>query len=80
MFIFYPFILLSNWITYTKNLRKNKDYSMETKKATYGEIFRISINPGILVGSHLMVEFEKEQDFENVSQGLKSNHKEFGVT
>jgi len=29
---FYPFILLSNWIAYQKNLRKNKDYSKEIKK------------------------------------------------
>ncbi len=80
LFIFYPFVLLSNLIAYSKNIRKNKNYNMEIKKSTYGEILRISINPGILVGSHLMVEFEKEQDFEKVIQGLKSMHKEFGIT
>ncbi len=78
--LFYPFIFLSNWITYRKNLRMNKDYDKETVKAVYDEIFRLSINPRILTGSHLMVEFEKEQDFEQVAQGLRSQHKEFGVT
>jgi ubiquinone/menaquinone biosynthesis C-methylase UbiE len=77
---FYPFILISNWITYRKNIRKNKNYSIETKKKVYGEIFRLSINPKILVGSNLMVEFIKEQDYENVSSQLRSIHKEFGVT
>lgn len=46
----------------------------------YGEIFRLSIHPKILVGADLMVEFIKEQDYEHVSDGLRSNHKEFGTT
>lgn len=78
--LFYPFILLSNWITYRKNLRKNKDYGVETKKAVYQEIFRLSVDVRILLGGHLMVEFEKEQDFEHVAHGLRSKHKEFGTT
>lgn len=78
--LFYPFIFISNWITYRKNMRKNKDYEMKIKKEIYGEIFRLAVNPKILVSSHLMVEFIKEQDFENVTQGLRSKHKEFGIT
>lgn len=78
--LFYPFILLSNWITYRKNLRKNKDFDMETKKKVYGEIYRLAINPKILISGNLMVEFTKEQDFEDVSNQLKSKHKEFGLT
>lgn len=78
--LFYPFIFISNWISYRKNLRKNKDYDIKTKKEIYGEIFKLAINPKVLVGSHLMIEFEKEQDFENVAKGLRSKHKEFGAT
>ncbi|WP_288368603.1 class I SAM-dependent methyltransferase [uncultured Roseivirga sp.] len=76
----YPFIRVSNWITYRKNLRKNKDYDMEVKREVYGEVYRLSIDPKILIQSHLMIEFEKEQEARNVAQGLKSRHKEFGVT
>jgi len=32
MFLFYPFILISNWITYRKRLRKNKDFNEQTKR------------------------------------------------
>ena len=78
--LFYPCIVLSNWISYKKNLRKNKDYDMETKKEIYGEIYRLAINPKILVGGHLMVEFEKEQEVDEVAQGLRNKHKEFGLT
>ena len=78
--LFYPFILLSNWMTYRKNLRTNKDYDMETKRSVYKEVFRLSIDPKILIGGHLMVEFEKEKDFEYVAEGLRSMHKEFGPT
>ncbi len=78
--IFYPFILLSNFINYKKNMAKNKDYDYETKKMVYGEIFKLAINPKILVGGSLMVEFTKDQDYEDVSKGLRSKHKEFGLT
>lgn len=78
--LFYPFILLSNWTTYKKNLRKNKDYDHATKKEVYHEVFSLSIDPKILVGGHLMIEFTKEQDYQDVGRELKSKHKEFGVT
>ncbi len=61
-------------------MRKNKDFDFETKKKTYGEIFRLAINPKILVGGNLMIEFTKEQDYKDVSKQLKSKHKEFGST
>ena len=77
---FYPFIFLSNWISYRKNLRKNEDFDNSVKKVVYREIFSLAINPRILAGGNLMIEFEKEQDVENVPQMLKSKHKEFGIT
>lgn len=76
----YPFILSSNWLAYKKNMRKNKHFSDEVKKEIYGEILRISINPKILVSGHLMVEFEKEKEINEVTKFLKSQHKEFGIT
>ena len=76
----YPFIYISNLISYRKNLRKNKDYSFETKKNVYAEIFRLSVNPKILTSGNLMVEFVKDHDHEFVSEFLRSKHKEFGMT
>jgi len=75
LIFFYPFILVSNWITYWKNLRKNNDYDLETKKATYKEILKLSINPKILVDGHLFVEFEKEIDADKVGETLKGKDK-----
>lgn len=77
---YYPFIVLSNFITYRKNLRKNKNYSIERKKEVYGEVFKYGINLNVLLGSHLMVEFEKEQDASDVGSQLKSQHAGFGET
>lgn len=76
----YPFILISNYITYKKNLRKNRDFSDAVKNKVYREIFRLSINPKILIDGHLMVEFTKVIDAQDVSQNLKSKHKKFGTT
>ncbi len=78
--LFYPFIFFSNWIAYKKNLKKNKDYDMETKQKVYKEIFTLAISPKILTAGSLIVEFEKEVEYEDVSKNLKSKHKNFGLT
>ena len=76
----FPFICFFNWLTYRKNLRKNKLYSKEIKKSVYKELFQLSIDFKILTGSHLMVEFEKEQEVTEVALNLKNQHKDFGIT
>lgn len=76
----YPFILLSNLIAYVKNINKNKGYEKSYQKSIYREIFLLNINPKILLGSHLFVEFEKITDFDNVMNEIKGVHKEFGTT
>ena len=78
--LFYPFILISNYITYIKNRSKKSDFDMETQKRSYKNIFKLSINPQILVDGHLMVEFIKVKEAADVSDSLKSKHKEFGIT
>ncbi len=77
---FYPFIYFSNWIAYRKNLKKNQNFDMATKKEVYREIFRLATDPKILVSGDLMVEFEKEMDFTEIGKVIKSRHKEFGAT
>jgi SAM-dependent methyltransferase len=71
---FYPFIVLSNRIAYRKNMRKNKQYTHETRKEVYSEIYRLSVNPKILVCADLMIEFVKEQESASVIQGLKGKY------
>lgn len=83
LFIFlftYPLILLSNYITYLKHVNKVKGYNMEYQRNMYKEILVLSINPKILLDGHLFVEFEKTKDFDQVMEGLKSVHREFGIT
>ncbi len=77
---FYPFIYLSNWIAYRKNLRKNKDYPMAVKKKIYGEIFKLGVSITTLTDGHLFIEFEKEMNYDEVSAELQGVHKEFGTT
>ncbi len=81
MFLFlllYPFILITNWLTYKRNMRRESDYNHITKQKVYGEIFKLAINPKILVGGNLMVEFVKETNLSEVGLDLISKHKEFG--
>lgn len=76
----YPFILLTNLLSYRKSLRKNTTHSRQDAKRIYGEILRLAINPRILVDGHLMVEYEKEMESAEVVADLKSKHQEFGLT
>jgi SAM-dependent methyltransferase len=77
---FYPFILLTSWLAYRKHLRKKSDFDDATKKKVYGEIYHLAINPKILIGGNLMVEFVKDMDSDEVSEQLRSTQKSFGVT
>lgn len=64
--IFYPFIVLSNMITYLKNARKNP-----TAKKVYREVLKLAINPKILIDGSLVVEFEKELEVDQVVGQLR---------
>ena len=76
----YPFIFLSNSITYLKNINKNKGVDKEYQKKVYKQIYRLSINPKLLLDGHLFVEFTKTQHAKDVAKNLKSVHKGFGLT
>ena len=76
----YPFILLSNWITYRKALRKNKRVPMTTKKEVYKEIMKLNTHLTVLLDGHLFIEFEKETERKDVAQAIGSMHQEFGAT
>lgn len=76
----YPWIWLTNWWVYRRQMRKNHDFDTETKRRVYEEQFKLAVNPTILVGGHLMIEFVKEKDSREVSKQLRSRHKEFGTT
>jgi SAM-dependent methyltransferase len=76
----YPFIYLSNWLTYRKNLRRNKNFPSEMVRSTYREIFNLGVDPKILLDGHLMVEYEKESDLKDIAGRLKSKYTGFGTT
>lgn len=80
LLINYPFILLSNYITYLKNKKKNKGVNPQFQQEVYKEVFMLSINPRILVDGHLFVEFEKVANYDEVAVKLQSVHKDFGLT
>ena len=70
-------IVLVNWLTYKKNLKKNDGISFELKKEVYSELFRLAINPRLLVDGTLFIEFTKEMNSELVSRTLKSVQRTF---
>ena len=51
--------------------------TFELKKDVYGELFKLAIDPRLLVDGTLFVEFTKEMDSEFVSRSLKSVQRRF---
>jgi SAM-dependent methyltransferase len=72
MFVFYPIILVVNWLAYQRALRRHTDTPIKVRKAVYGEILKLGIDPRILVDGYLFVELEKECDLHEVLSGLSS--------
>jgi hypothetical protein len=60
-------------------MRKNKSLSREVKQRVYGEVFRLSITPKILIDGTLFVELEKESEVSAVAQNLRGIYKDFTI-
>lgn len=72
MILFYPFILLSSYYTYFKNMKKNKQISREQKEKIYGEQLRLNISPKILVDKHTFMVYEKERELNDIFNDLNN--------
>ena len=79
LLFFYPFIFLVNLFAYLRAMNKKEDIDKEEKRKVYGEIFKLSIDPRILVDGHLFIEFEKENDSDETNQILHSKYKNFNI-
>ncbi len=75
--VFYPIILLFNVYTYLKNKKKAKT---KQQKESYKKVFRLNINPKILIDKHLFVVFKKKGSLEEAFLQMEAVHKEFGIT
>jgi ubiquinone/menaquinone biosynthesis C-methylase UbiE len=57
---FYPFIIIASYTAYLKNIKKDKNLVMSSKKSVYKEQLSININPKNLLNKHIFIIFEKE--------------------
>ena len=78
--ILYPFIFLSSTISYYKTLKKNKATMTASRKSTYYEIYKLSINIRSLLNSHIFIEFVKDHNTDEIHDYLSNQHKSFGTT
>jgi len=76
---FYPFILAVNLLAYARAMRKNTEVEVGRRKKVYGEILKLGIDPRILTGGHLFVEFEKECQLADAGSILQSKYKDFNI-
>ncbi len=64
---FYPLILLRSFSTYYRNIRKDKNLSMNRKKDVYKEQLLININPKNLLSKHTLIIFEKVKNVSDIN-------------
>jgi len=74
---FYPFIFVSSYLRYFKNLRKHKEISLQAKKDIYLEQLKINVDPRTLLNHHTFIVFEKENELKNVYFRMESIVKPF---
>lgn len=75
---FYPLILISSYIRYYRNIKKNKEIPKAYKEAVYKEQLKININPGNLVNKNTFMLFSKEKNPKDVDFRIESKVKLFG--
>jgi len=73
----YPFIFISSYVRYFKNLRKHKEIPEPYKLEVYKEQLKININPKNLLNKHTFIVFEKEKEVNEVDFRLDSMVKKF---
>lgn len=76
----YPWIWLSNTITYRKNIAKAGGAANAYRREIYREVYKLSIHSGLLVDGHLFVEFKKTASAQEVASSLRSVHQSFSAT
>ncbi len=69
MFIFYPFILWFNWSCYRRARRKKPE-----GKKLWLELFKLGINPKVLLDNSLFVEFAKVEESQDSIAKFKQSH------
>ncbi|MDD3685226.1 MAG: class I SAM-dependent methyltransferase [Bacteroidales bacterium] len=65
--IFYPWIFVSSYMRYKRNLKKHKNIPIDILRNVYGEQYKLNISIKNLLNHHLFVIFEKENDAEKLS-------------
>jgi SAM-dependent methyltransferase len=75
--LFYPIILISSLLRYTRNLNKNKNLDHGFKKQVYGDQLRMNISIKNLLNKHTFLVFEKEVNHADVDFSSQSVSKKF---
>jgi hypothetical protein len=73
----YPLILINSCFVYLRNINKNSEISMETKKKVYLEQLKINIGIKNLINRHTLIHFKKESELSDLDFRIESIVKPF---
>ncbi|OQY00020.1 MAG: hypothetical protein B6I24_01000 [Bacteroidetes bacterium 4572_128] len=75
--IFYPFIFISSFLRYFRNLNKHKDIPKSHKIHVYKEQLKINIDPKNLLNKHTFIIFEKDKEINDIDFRIETIVKQF---
>jgi len=73
--LFWPLVALANLYAYAASVRRHRHLDRAWVRSVYGEVLRLNLNPNILFGKHLFIEFRKEATPAEAVARFHQNHK-----
>jgi SAM-dependent methyltransferase len=70
--VFHPLIALVSAYAYLRNLRRDDGLSRAEKRRVYGEMMRLNVHPTVLYGRHILAEFEKTDEADQIDLHVNS--------
>lgn len=72
--VLWPLVALANLYAYRASLRRHPELPLEAKRAVYREVLRLNLNPNVLFGKHLFVEFRKRAAVDEALENFARLH------
>jgi len=73
--IFWPLVALANLYAYAASVRRHRHLDSAWVRGVYREVLQLNLNPNVLFGKHLFIEFRKESSPAEATARFHMNHK-----
>jgi hypothetical protein len=69
----FPFIFFLSLRNYLRSMRKNKNVALQKRTEVFNQILGLNFHPSVLLGGHLIVEFQKTSEATTVKKHFRQS-------